>query len=124
MRAEWTKLCRSVGLKVEGDAIQVELARGRRHSVTVRDAGATYELHAIVARSAALAAVGGGSLLTWRNNRNSQLMGFRIDQRERLIGEAWVPKGGLTAEEFGFYVRKLAAECDRLEYLLTGADSV
>jgi len=51
------------------------------------------------------------------------LMGFRIDRRGRLVGEAWVPKAGLTGEEFQLYVRHLAVEADRFEYGLTGRDS-
>ncbi|HEU5178897.1 MAG TPA: hypothetical protein VFU24_15710, partial [Burkholderiales bacterium] len=62
-------------------------------------------------------------LRAWRRNRSSQLVGFRVDQRGRLVGEAWVPKAGLSAQEFQVYVRRVAAECDRFEYLLTGAYS-
>jgi hypothetical protein len=50
------------------------------------------------------------------------LVGFRIDRQHRLVGEAWIPKAGLVAEEFQLYVRMLAAECDRFEYALTGKD--
>lgn len=123
MAADWTKLCRSAGLSVEGEAVEVKLAEGRHHRVSVRDAGPSYELQSIVARHAALRDVGDAPLLAWRRNRSSQLVGFRIDHRGRLVGEAWVPKAGLTAEEFQIYVRRVAAECDRFEYLLTGADS-
>jgi hypothetical protein len=33
-----------------------------------------------------------------------------------------VPTAGLDAEEWAFYVRTLAAACDRLEFVLTGGD--
>jgi hypothetical protein len=39
-----------------------------------------------------------------------------------LIAEAWIPKAGLTAEEFQLYVRTVALESDRFEYVLTGKD--
>jgi hypothetical protein len=39
-----------------------------------------------------------------------------------VVGEAWVPKEGLTAEEFQVYVRAVATESDRFEYALTGRD--
>ena len=58
----------------------------------------------------------------WLRNRATALVGFRIDSRGRLVGEALVPKAGLTAEEFQIYVRAVAVQCDRLEYLLTGRD--
>ena len=47
---------------------------------------------------------------------------FRVDRRGRLVGEAWVPKPGLDADEFLLYVRRVAEECDRFEYILTGRD--
>lgn len=122
-RPEWSKLCAGVGLSLDGDAIDVELSAGRRHSVLVRDAGAVYELQSIAVRAGVVRELGDVPLLAWRRNRSSQLVGFRVDQRGRLVGEAWIPKAGLTAEEFQIYVRRVAAECDRFEFLLTGADS-
>ena len=53
----------------------------------------------------------------------TELVGFRIDARGRLIGEAWVPKAGVTSSEFTSYLRAVAAECDRFEYQLTGSDA-
>ena len=50
-------------------------------------------------------------------------MGFRIDHRGRVVGEAWVPKAGLSAAEFQLYLRTAAVECDRFEYVLTGRDA-
>lgn len=122
-RPDWTKLCAGDGLALDGDAIDVTLSAGRHHSVSVRDAGATYELQSVVARPGIVRDLGDVPLRAWRRNRSSQLVGFRVDQRGRLVGEAWIPKAGLSAEEFQVYVRRVAAECDRFEYLLTGADS-
>ena len=59
---------------------------------------------------------------SWLRNRAISLVGFSIDKKRRLIGEAWVPKAGLTAEEFRLYVRKIASGCDRFEHQLTGED--
>ena len=39
-----------------------------------------------------------------------------------MLGEAWVPSAGLTAEEFRVYVHTVAAESDRFEQQLTGLD--
>ena len=121
-RPEWSKLCAGDGLSPDGDAIDVKLSAGRRHSVSVRDAGVVYELHSVVVRPGIVRELGDVPLRAWRRNRSSHLVGFRVDQRGRLVGEAWVPKAGLSAEEFQIYVRRVAAECDRFEYLLTGAD--
>lgn len=51
-----------------------------------------------------------------------QLVGFRLDQKGRLVGEAWVPKAGLSRDEFLLYVKRVADECDLFEYHLTGND--
>jgi hypothetical protein len=43
-------------------------------------------------------------------------------KKDRLIAECHVPKHGLTEDEFQFYLRTIAIEADRLEFLLTGRD--
>jgi hypothetical protein len=59
----------------------------------------------------------------WERNRRTNLVGFKIDARGRLIGETRVSKAGLTRAEFNVYLHATAAECDRFEYLLTGLDA-
>lgn len=61
-------------------------------------------------------------LRLWRHNRAAQLVSFRIDTRGRVYAEGWIPKAGLTAQEFQLVLRRVAAESDRLEFLLTGRD--
>jgi hypothetical protein len=122
MRPEWTKLCRDEAFTVDGEGVIVTLAHERRHRIEVRDAGDVYELHGIVARGSVVRAQPDLPLRIWERNRATELVGFRIDRRKRLLGESWVPKAGLTAAEFGTYLRHLAAVCDRLEFLLTGSD--
>jgi hypothetical protein len=81
-----------------------------------------YSLSAVVVRQRTVASLPELPVHTWLRNRAVPLVGFRIDRRNRLVGEAWIPKAGLTAEEFQLYVRTVAIECDRFEYLLTGQD--
>lgn len=122
MRPDLVRLCRSAGLEVSGDTINVRFEDDRRHRVQVHDTGEALRLVAVVARPAVVQALDSPALLAWRRNRSVQLVGFRLDDRGRLVGESWVPRAGLTGEEFAFHVRRVAAECDRLEYLLTGRD--
>jgi hypothetical protein len=61
-------------------------------------------------------------LVAWRRNRASDLVGFKVDGRGRLIGEAWVPVAGLDPGEWRPYVTAVAQACDRTEYLLSGRD--
>ena len=81
-----------------------------------------YLISAFVVRQAVVSSIMELPLQAWIRNRATQLVGFRVDRQGRLRAEAWVPKAGLTAEEFQLYVRRVAAESDRFEYLLTGRD--
>lgn len=109
-------------MSVDGDGIDVIASNERRHRIGIRETADTYELTGVVARLAALSAVPDAPLRAWRRNRGMQLVGFRIDHKGRLVGEAWVPKAGLVRDEFLMYVRRVAAECDLFEYHLTGKD--
>lgn len=123
MNAEWHSLCRRKEFDVDGEAVNVHLADERRHRIFVEDHGDEYLLRGLVARAAIVASLEDKLFVTWMRNRNSELVGFRIDGKGRLVGEAWIPKAGLSADEFELYLKTLAVDCDRLESLLTGKDS-
>ena len=108
---DWRAYCRDgEGLSVEGDAVIVTFPDERRHRVDVAENADLYELTSVVVRQSAFADLPDGELRAWRRNRVTQLVGFRVDRRGRLVGEAWVPKDGLRQDEFLLYVRKVAAE--------------
>lgn len=123
MPAEWARLCRRKDLRVEGSDIYLEMSNQRRHRVTVEDTEDAYVISGIACGRAQALQLQHLPLMAWKRNRALQLVGFRIDKKQRLIGEAWVPKAGLTGEEFVLYVRAVAEECDRFEFMLTGADT-
>ena len=79
-------------------------------------------LWSIVARPAALREVRTPRLDAWHRNRLSEFVGFSLDRRGRMIGEARVPPGHVTPGEWKYHVTALARACDRYEYLLTGVD--
>jgi hypothetical protein len=58
----------------------------------------------------------------WRRNRVSNLVGFRVDVKERLLAEAVAPLIGLTQEEFVVYLMAVGSEADRMELVLTAQD--
>jgi hypothetical protein len=120
---DWRHFCQGAeGMSTDGDAVNVIIYGERQHRIRVRETADTYELTGRVARLAALSAIPDAPLRAWRRNRGMQLVGFRIDDKGRLVGEAWVPKAGLKREEFLTYVRRVAAECNLFEYQLTGKD--
>jgi hypothetical protein len=121
--SDWKRWCRGhEDIARDGNGVIVTFVGGRHHRIDVSDAGEAYELTGFVARPATLQAIPNAYLRAWERNRTTKLVGFRINRRGRLVGEAWVPKPGLGADEFLHYVRRMAAECDRFEYILTGKD--
>ena len=122
VNADWTKLCRRSDFTVEGEAIVVRFAGERKHRVTVREEPTTFLLTARVANASAVGEHTDVALRLWRMNRGTRLVGYRLDERGRILGQARVPKAGLTADEFQLYVHTVAADCDRLEQVLTGSE--
>ena len=122
-RDDWKKWCHGqADLEVDGDFVSLSLARGRRQRVHVADRGDALEVAGVVARRAVVQTIPDIQLRAWERNRTIHLVGFRVDARGRLVGEAWIPRSGLSADEFLYQVRRVAEECDRFEYVLTGRD--
>jgi len=122
--SDWKRWCRGhADIALAGDAVVVTFVGERHHRVEVVDAGEAYELTGLVARHLALKSVPNAHLRAWERNRATQLVGFRVDRRGRLVGNAWAPKPGMGADEFLHYVRRVALECDRFEFILTGKDN-
>lgn len=125
MRAEWRKLVSGVDDMATDrfrSAVEVYFANGRRHVVRIAEQDDGYELEAVVASAAETAHFGDPSMSAWQRNRNSRVIGYRVDSRGRFCAHAWTPREGLTREMFLFLVRTLAREADRHELLITGAD--
>jgi hypothetical protein len=120
--SDWRSLCAGPRIQFDGEDVIVGFERGRQHRVRIRETTDLYEMHAIVARAASVGDVRDLPLRIWLHNRGAQLVSFRIDTRGRVYAEGWVAKAGLTAEEFQIVLRRVAAESDRLEFLLTGKD--
>lgn len=95
---------------------------GRHHRVCIEEAEEVIEIHPLVAKAAVVREVADLPLRIWRHNRASQLVGFRQDSRGAVWARGWVAKAGLNKEEFLTVVRRVAAESDRFEFLLTGRD--
>ncbi len=124
MAFEWWKLCRGKGVRIEANDIVVDFGTGRSHRISVKDEGDAYRLTSFVVRNKLDDSIEDLAIRLWRRNRSTQLVGFRLDERRRVIGQSWIPKAGLSSDEFVMQVRHVAAECDRLEFLLTGEDEV
>ena len=124
MSVDWRKLSRAARLPVNGNAIDVKFADGRGQTVQVDDkAPEGLRLWSVAAQASVARALPDSYAYTWRRNRVTELVGFRVEPSGRIIGEAFVPGVGLTADEWELYVLSVARASDRFEYLLTGADT-
>ena len=120
---DWRPFCVGVqGFRADESGVTVDLGHSRQHRVEVGAGADAFELTGIVARRAIAAGVDDVVLAAWKRNRTATLVGFRRDERGRLVGHSWVPTAGLGSDEFVFYVRSLAAACDLFEFQLTGKD--
>lgn len=122
MAPEWKGFCRGRKLRVGENEVEVELADGRQHRVQITEHEDALHLSAVVGRASVVDGVENAALRIWQRNREMQIVGFRLDARGRLLGEAWIPRLGLTSEEFVMCLHTVALESDRLEFLLTGRD--
>ena len=123
MSLDWSLLCAGSDFQVQGSEISVAFSDDRSHKVSLQESDYEYLLTAIVAWPAVVATIPDLAISVWQRNRTVSLIGFRIDKRGRLIAESCAPRNGLTADEFQFYVRHLAIEADRFEYMLSGRDT-
>lgn len=106
----------------DATGLTVQFSNGRRQRLEVRETEGAIELRSIVVRRALADQLEDTTLAAWQRNRASSLVGFRMDERGRIVGEAWVPTPGLTKAEFLYYVRTTAAACDLFEFQLAGHD--
>jgi hypothetical protein len=121
--AEWQQFNRGAkDVEWDGECLRVEVGRGRQQRVHIKATIEAIEFSAVVARRSVVDGLDQPALAAWTRNRAASLVGFRIDNKGRIVGEAWVPRVGLTREEFLFYVRRTAAACDLFEFQLTGRD--
>lgn len=123
MQVDWRRFCRAKDFLVTADTVTVSLPDERRHRVHVEEADDALRLTAIVVGASVGDTIENLPIRTWRRNRGTELIGFGIDQKRRLIGWCWVTKAGMSEAEFQLYVRTLASECDRYKYELTGEDA-
>lgn len=122
MKIKLKKLCTADDIRVYKDHVEVFFKDRRKHKVEIYDMDDHFLLFTIVARQSAVREIEEPEISAWKRNRSVSLVGFRVDERGRMVGETRVPKVGLKANEFQIYLRTIAAESDRFEYLITGKD--
>ena len=117
-------------LRVSGRRVKVSFPNGRSHTVRLTEELDAWQIRGVALSPDAVSGHTGGdeqellalALRAWRRNETARLCGFRLDADGALVGEATVPRIGLTPEELRERVRALARACDLLEAHLTGKD--
>ena len=122
MTSDWHRFCRTKRYGINGEVVTVALHDGRAHNVRVIDEGDDWRFEARVGQRGVTLELAELRLITWRRNRTTDLVGFRLDARERVYGEARLARDGTDAEEFRLVLDTVALESDRFELMLTGRD--
>jgi hypothetical protein len=122
MQSEWETYCRAPDLNSDDTGVLVRFASGRAQRVEITVNDDAYVLRSVVAKQSIVSRDPDAAVRTWLRNQQVSLVGFRIDERSRIVGEAMLLKAGLTAQEFQLVLRTVAVECDRFEYQLTWSD--
>ena len=107
--------------------MDVPTARGERHQLVHLEHQREHcELWSVVLGSAEVTSSDSRwselARRAWLRNAASNLVTFTFDDEDRLIGHVRHLAAHLDVEELELYITVLAAECDRFEYVLTGAD--
>lgn len=127
MNVDWRVFARAFGADLDGSTVTVQLAGERTQRVFVEAdrTGVALRLWSVVTTKSKTALLGGGAPLAyaWERNRLSDLVGYTVDNRGRLIGETWIPTDGITQQTFTLHLEELARVCDWHEMRLSGDDT-
>lgn len=123
MTFDWKHIPQPKDFSLTHDGIKVRFLGGRTQTVRVDPQdGGEIRIWSIVGKPGILRKVKDLELRAWLRNRHTEMIGFRVDERFGLIGEAFVPVFGLLPDEWALYVHALAQHCDWFEFRLTGKD--
>ena len=112
---------------VEGDDILVSLsAHGRQQRIHVVREDSQYVFSTVVLASRSTNRTRTHkrrlAIRAWTRNAETELVNFTFDRVGRLVAEIRHPADHLDSVELEIYMKLLATEGDRFEYVLTGND--
>lgn len=107
-----------------GGRAEVELGGSRSQTVFITRCGEGYALFSVVMGAKNVKDyredVAAFAERLWCRNRQTDMVNFTFDDQNRLVGRIDHPTPTLDAAELHFCLSRLAVECDRMEFLLTG----
>lgn len=110
---------------IAGSSVLIRFRTGRQQRVTLSLEGETYVLESVVlAKKDRPDDLSPRDLIAraWRRNAHTEIVAFGLDRREKLVGRVRVSAKSIQSHA-RTYFELLAIECDRFEYVLTGADA-
>lgn len=104
--------------------VLIQFPNGRHHSVKISREQNYYTLTSLVLGTTMVKSMSPQKLadIIWRRNRETPVVNFTLDNRNRLIGRVEQVADEADFVELTYYIYCLTTECDRLEHLLTGED--
>jgi len=87
MANAWKGYALAEDFTVQGSAIEVSFADGRRQLVNVAEGAEDYRLSSFVVKEAKAESIPDLPLQVWKRNRTTAIVGFRIDDRGRSVGD-------------------------------------
>ena len=129
LRAKLDQLCseKRIEWEMKGADIIVHMKNYRRQQrILIRREGSQYVFSTLVLDATAMRRKPKYrhrlALRAWTRNARTELVAFTFDRAGRLVGEIRHPADHLDTAELAIYLRILATEGDRFEYVLTGRD--
>lgn len=126
MSVDWRRLAAQLGYSVAGEEVLYTFPNGRQQRVFVdqKHGHDAIRMWSVILGPAATAELHDGRPLeyAWERNRLSDLVGFSVDNRGRLIGESWIHDSALNQDLLDLQLSELARVCDWHELRLSGAD--
>lgn len=118
-------LMHTIDINLTEDGVVAEFSNGRQQLISVSQQSGYYRLTSVVLKRGYVEKIGRGKILPfiWQRNRESNLVAFSLDNKDRLIGSIEQPSETADADEMLLYLEHLAWECDQLEYTLSGVEA-
>lgn len=111
-------------LDPENRKIALRFKQGRSQTLEYAKREGRIRISSLVATASVVENMGRDKVIyrCWQRNRYTDVTSFSLDRRGRLVGQIEYPLETLDAAELAFYLETLAIECDRFEFVFSGAD--
>lgn len=123
----WRRWCRDASIRCEGDSVTIAVTAGTAHrhprtqTVRIRASEGGLLLESVAAHRRHVSDPDATQGELWLRNRAHDLISVSLDPSGKIVASCWLPGVALDRDEFLFALHQLAAEADRIEYLLTGS---